>query len=217
MGARTLAQKGVAGWWMGEPWLQEGLEYLEAGRIADVVILTGFAILRHIVLRTFPPISKWNEIHWGLGLGVVALTAMWVFGMFFVERLDLQEYFRWCVVQSLDGASGRPDDPLRHGRDRLHGPHARDAAVRAPVPPLARSARGHRPRLSNRANPELVARRSPGRRGGLNRIGDGHDRPSPTIPPARGTGNGWRPTPRGRRRPLFCFWLLQSRVSPKSL
>jgi len=93
-----LAQQGIAGWWMGQPMLQEGLEYLEAGRIADVVILIGFAILCYVVLRTFPPRSQWNEIHWGLGLGVVALTLVWIFGMFFVERLDLSEYFRWYVV-----------------------------------------------------------------------------------------------------------------------
>lgn len=95
---QSLAQKGIAGWWMGQPMLQEGLEYLEAGRIADIVILIGFSILCYIVLRTFPPMSSWNEIHWGLGLGVLALTAVWIFGMFFVERLDLQEYFRWYVV-----------------------------------------------------------------------------------------------------------------------
>lgn len=96
--SQFLAQQGIAGWWMGQPLLQEGLEYLEAGRIADVVILIGFAILCYIVIRTFPPISQWNEIHWGLGLGVLALTLVWVFGLFFVERLDLQEYFRWYVV-----------------------------------------------------------------------------------------------------------------------
>ncbi|MDT3684205.1 MAG: cbb3-type cytochrome c oxidase subunit I [Pseudorhodoplanes sp.] len=98
LATQMLAQKGIAGWWMGQPLLQEGLEYLEAGRIADVIILIGFAILCYVVLRTFPPLSQWNEIHWGLGLGVLALTAVWVFGMFFVERLDLQEYFRWYVV-----------------------------------------------------------------------------------------------------------------------
>lgn len=98
LGTQLLAQQGVAGWWMGQPLLQEGLEYLEAGRIADMVILIGFAILCYVVLRTFPPLSQWHEIHWGLGLGVVALTAVWVFGLFFIERLDLQEYFRWYVV-----------------------------------------------------------------------------------------------------------------------
>ncbi len=98
LATQVLAQKGIAGWWMGQPLLQEGLEYLEAGRIADVVILIGFSILCYVVLRTFPPLSQWNEIHWGLGLGVLALTAVWLFGMFFVERLDLQEYFRWYVV-----------------------------------------------------------------------------------------------------------------------
>ena len=93
-----LAQRGIAGWWEGQPWLQEGLEYLDAGRANDVLILIGFSILAYIVLRTFPKIRDWNEIHWGLGIGVTALAAMWVFGMFFVGRLDLQEYFRWFVV-----------------------------------------------------------------------------------------------------------------------
>src|SRR5690606_11748003 len=96
--SQTFAAQGVAGWWMGEPWFHEGLEYLEAGRIADIVIFIGFAILCYVILRTFPAIRDWNEIHWGLGLGVTALTFVWIFGMFFVERLDLQEYFRWYVV-----------------------------------------------------------------------------------------------------------------------
>lgn len=93
-----LALKGIAGWWLGQPWLQEGLEYLEAGRAADIVILIGFSILCFVVLRTFPPRAQWTEIHWGLGLGVVMLTLVWIFGLFFIERLDLQEYFRWYVV-----------------------------------------------------------------------------------------------------------------------
>jgi len=94
----TLAQRGIAGWWARQPWLQEGLEYIDAGRGADIVILIGFAILATIVLRTFPAMKQWNEIHWGLAIGVSALTAVWVFGLFFVERLDGQEYFRWFVV-----------------------------------------------------------------------------------------------------------------------
>lgn len=93
-----LAMRGIAGWWEGQPWLQQGLEYLEAGRAAQVVILIGFSILAYVVLRTFPPVREWNEIHWGLGIGVVALTVVWLFGMFYVPRLDLQEYFRWFVV-----------------------------------------------------------------------------------------------------------------------
>ncbi len=93
-----LAERGIAGWWLGQPWFQQGLEYLEAGRIAGVLILVGFAIVCYVVLRTFPPVREWNEIHWGLGLGVTALMVVWVFGLFYVERLDLQEYFRWFVV-----------------------------------------------------------------------------------------------------------------------
>ena len=93
-----LAERGIAGWWLGQPWFQQGLEYLEAGRIAGLLILVGFAILCFVVLRTFPPVREWNEIHWGLGLGVTALMVVWVFGLFYVDRLDLQEYFRWFVV-----------------------------------------------------------------------------------------------------------------------
>ena len=93
-----LAERGIAGWWLGQPWFQQGLEYLEAGRIAGILILVGFAILCFVVLRTFPPIREWNEIHWGLGLGVTALMVVWVFGLFYIDRLDLQEYFRWFVV-----------------------------------------------------------------------------------------------------------------------
>src|SRR3546814_14844737 len=78
--AQGFASKGIAGWWLGQPWFQEGLEYLEAGRIADVVILIGFSILAYVTLRTFPPRKQWNEIHWALALGVVALTLVWKIG-----------------------------------------------------------------------------------------------------------------------------------------
>ncbi len=93
-----FAQQGIAGWWLGQPWIQEGLEYLEAGRIADVLILIAFVVIALVIVRTFPHYKTWNEIHWGLAIGVTALAAMWVFGMFFVGRIDLQEYFRWFVV-----------------------------------------------------------------------------------------------------------------------
>ncbi len=93
-----LAERGIAGWWAGQPWLQQGLEYLEPGRIAGFAVLVGFAIFAFVVLRTFPPVRDWNEIHWGLGIGVCALMVVWIFGLFYVGRLDLQEYFRWFVV-----------------------------------------------------------------------------------------------------------------------
>lgn len=95
---QIYAMTGVAGWWAGQPWLHEGLEYLEAGRAADIVILIAFSIIAYVVLRTFPPRKEWNEIHWGLGIGVIALMVVWLFGLFYVPRLDLQEYFRWFVV-----------------------------------------------------------------------------------------------------------------------
>lgn len=96
--SQFLAQKGIAGWWLNQPWFQNGLEYIEVGRLAGVGILIGFAIFAWVILRTFPPIRKWNELHWGLGLGVTALMLVWIFGLFYVSRIDLQEYFRWYVV-----------------------------------------------------------------------------------------------------------------------
>src|SRR3546814_15088500 len=93
-----FAGRGMAGVWMGHPGLREGLESVEAVRIADGVILVGFAILTDVTLRTVPPRKEWNEIHWALALGVIALTLVWIFGMFFIERQDVSEYFRWYVV-----------------------------------------------------------------------------------------------------------------------
>ncbi len=91
-------QSGVAGWWAGQPWLQNGLEYLELGRAAGIALLAGFAILAWVVLRSMPPLREWNEFHWTLSIGVTALAVAWVFGLFYVARLDLEEYFRWFVV-----------------------------------------------------------------------------------------------------------------------
>ena len=81
MSTQILAMQGIAGWWKGQPWLQNGLEYLEGGRVFGIGVLVGFSILAFVVLRTFPPIKKWNEIHWGLGLGFSALALVWVFGL----------------------------------------------------------------------------------------------------------------------------------------
>ncbi len=96
--AQGFAMRGIAGWWMGQPWIQQGLEYLEAGRLVDVLILVGFVILAYVVLKSFPPVRDWNEIHWGLGLGLLGLTLVWMFSLFSINRLDLSEYFRWYVV-----------------------------------------------------------------------------------------------------------------------
>lgn len=93
-----LAQWGIAGWPFGQPWLQEGLEFLEAGRLADVFLWLGFVILAYLILRIFPKIARWDELHWALAIGLGGLVVFWLFGMFFVPTLDLQEYFRWFVV-----------------------------------------------------------------------------------------------------------------------
>jgi nitric oxide reductase subunit B len=93
-----LSQRGIAGWFLGQPWLQEGLEYLEAGRVSDLLLLVGFAALTFLVLRVFPAPRRWNELHWALAIGLAGLATMWLFGLFFVSTLDLQEYFRWYVV-----------------------------------------------------------------------------------------------------------------------
>lgn len=93
-----FAMTGNAGWFMGQPLFQEGLEFLEAGRITDIFLWIGFVILAYLVLRIFPNIRRWNEIHWALAVGMAGLVVFWLFGMFFVPTLDLQEYFRWFVI-----------------------------------------------------------------------------------------------------------------------
>ncbi|HSQ64312.1 MAG TPA: cbb3-type cytochrome c oxidase subunit I [Polyangiaceae bacterium] len=93
-----LAQKGIAGWKWNQPWLQQGLEYLEGGRITDILLLVGFATLMYIVVHVFPSVRKWSEIHWGLAIGLGGLATMWLFAFVSARSLDLQEYFRWYVV-----------------------------------------------------------------------------------------------------------------------
>ncbi len=93
-----MSQRGIAGWKWGQPWLQEGLEYLEGGRITDVLLLVGFVTLTAMILGIFPAPRAWNELHWALAIGLGGLATMWIFGMFFVASIDLQEYFRWYVI-----------------------------------------------------------------------------------------------------------------------
>ncbi|HYW34152.1 MAG TPA: cbb3-type cytochrome c oxidase subunit I, partial [Balneolaceae bacterium] len=94
-----LAQKGIAGWLWNQPWLQQGKEYLEAGRISDILLLVGFSIFAYLTVHMFPKkMKKWNEMHWGLAIGVSGLAAMWVFSLWFSKNLDVQEYYRWFIV-----------------------------------------------------------------------------------------------------------------------
>ncbi len=93
-----LAEKGIAGWKFGQPWLQQGLEYLEAGRVTDVLLFIGFITLAFLVIGMFPRRRDWNELHWGLAIGLVGLASMWIAALFFEKTVDLQEYFRWYVV-----------------------------------------------------------------------------------------------------------------------
>lgn len=94
-----LAQKGIAGWIGNTPWLQQGKEYLEGGRITDVLLLVGFTIFAYLTLFMFPrKVKTWNEMHWGLAIGVCALAGVWVFSLISAKNLDTQEYFRWYVV-----------------------------------------------------------------------------------------------------------------------
>lgn len=94
-----LAHKGIGGWVGNVPLLQQGLEFMEGGKITGVLLLIGFAIFAYLTLQVFPKkVKTWNEIHWGLAVGVVGLTTVWIFALLSTENLDLQEYFRWYVV-----------------------------------------------------------------------------------------------------------------------
>src|SRR5699024_6524287 len=94
-----LAQHGIAGWVGNTPWLQQGKEFLEAGRVTDILLLIGFAIFAYLTLVMFPKkVKRWNEMHWGLAIGVCGLAEVWVFTMISTTNLDTQEYCRWYVV-----------------------------------------------------------------------------------------------------------------------
>ena len=93
-----MAQSGNAGWAFGQAWFQTGLEFLDTGLISKIVLLVGFLILAYLILGIFPRIQEWNEIHWALAIGLSGLVVFWLFGMFFIPELDLQEFFRWFVV-----------------------------------------------------------------------------------------------------------------------
>lgn len=96
-----LAQFGIAGY-VGDgniAWLQQGKEFLEGGKITVIMLAIGFAIFAYITLKIFPRrVKTWNEIHWGLAVGVVGLATVWLFALISAENLDVQEYFRWYVV-----------------------------------------------------------------------------------------------------------------------
>ncbi len=94
-----LAQTGT-GWWIGNtPMLQQGKEYLEGGRITGILLLVGFSIFAYLTLAVFPKkIKTWNEMHWGLAVGVIGLSTVWIFALISSENLDLEEYLRWYVV-----------------------------------------------------------------------------------------------------------------------
>ncbi|MCW5914588.1 MAG: cbb3-type cytochrome c oxidase subunit I [Chitinophagaceae bacterium] len=94
-----LAQVGIAGWVGNTPWLQQGMEFLEGGRVTDILLFIGFGIFAYLTLVMFPKkVKRWNELHWGLAIGVVGLVGVWIFTMIPTKELDLQEYFRWYVV-----------------------------------------------------------------------------------------------------------------------
>ncbi len=96
------AMWGDAGWIEGSAWIgpiyQQGLEYLEGGRVTGVLLLVGFSILAYLVVRMFPPRKEWNEVHWGLAIGLSGLTFMWLFAFIPTRQIDVQEYFRWYIV-----------------------------------------------------------------------------------------------------------------------
>src|SRR5699024_12575926 len=94
---QLLAAKGIAGWWLGQPWLQNGLEYIEVGRLAGIGILVGFGIFTYVVLRTIPPLRQCNELHYGIGLGVTFLFIACDIVQYYVVSFDVQQYFCYYV------------------------------------------------------------------------------------------------------------------------
>ena len=93
-----LMQKGANIWAFGQPLLYEGKEYVELGRIWDVVLLLAFASLALPVLKTLPPPRQWPLVVWGLVFGAVVTFILYIPGNVFFGHVPTSEYFRWWTV-----------------------------------------------------------------------------------------------------------------------
>ena len=79
-------------------WLiNEGREYIEAPRWADIGIVVCVLIFFYNVAATFMK-GKWSGISGVLVLDLVALAGLYVCGMFFTPNISMDQYWWWWVI-----------------------------------------------------------------------------------------------------------------------
>ena len=93
-----LMQSGQNVWLLGQPMLYEGKEYVELGRLWDIILLVAFTIFAFVVLKTLPPMREWPLALWGLTFGAAFTFLLYVPGNIFFDHVPTSEYFRWWTV-----------------------------------------------------------------------------------------------------------------------
>ncbi len=93
-----LFQYGTNIWIFDQPLLVEGREFVEMGRLLDILLFLGFIIFAVAILKTLPPPSKWNIPIWALVMGAAVVFFLYIPGNIFIADVPLSEYFRWWTV-----------------------------------------------------------------------------------------------------------------------
>jgi nitric oxide reductase subunit B len=93
-----LMQNGSNIWAFNQPLLYEGKEYVEAGRLWDVLVFVGFLIVALVVLKTLPSPRKWPLALWALVIGAAGTFFLYIPGNIFFKSIPTSEYFRWWTV-----------------------------------------------------------------------------------------------------------------------
>ena len=83
---------------MSSIWLiNEGREYIEAPRWADIGIVVCVLIFFYNVAATFMK-GRWSGISGVLVLDLVALAGLYLAGMFFTPNVSVDQHWWWWVI-----------------------------------------------------------------------------------------------------------------------
>jgi len=77
--------------------INEGREYIEAPRWADIGIVVVMLIFFYNVAATFSK-GQWSGIAGVLTLDLVALAGLYLAGMFYVTNISIDQYWWWWVI-----------------------------------------------------------------------------------------------------------------------
>jgi nitric oxide reductase subunit B len=77
--------------------INEGREYIEAPRWADIGIVAAMLVFFYNVAATFAQ-GKWSGIAGVLTLDLVALAGLYLAGMFYATNISVDQYWWWWVI-----------------------------------------------------------------------------------------------------------------------